>query len=114
VAKKTIILDDLDGTSEAAETILFLYDGEYREIDLSAENIEKLGKALAKYIAASRVVPAKEAQRRITTDAGSGLAYGDYDPAAVRTWARENGIEVPDKGRVPEMVVTRWRQATAG
>ncbi|MGW1813307.1 Lsr2 family DNA-binding protein [Streptomyces sp. NPDC002125] len=35
----------------------------------------------------------------------------DYDPAAVRTWARAHGHTVPDRGQVPRDVVAAWRQA---
>ncbi|MEU3972374.1 Lsr2 family DNA-binding protein [Streptomyces bacillaris] len=34
----------------------------------------------------------------------------DYDPATVRTWARENSIPVPDKGQIPAAVLAAWRE----
>jgi hypothetical protein len=30
----------------------------------------------------------------------------------VREWAKENGIEVKERGRVPKDIVTRYRAAT--
>jgi hypothetical protein len=39
---------------------------------------------------------------------GLGL---DVDPAQVRAWARENGVEVADRGRLPADVVDRYRAA---
>jgi hypothetical protein len=114
VAKKVVTLDDLDDSKEAEETLLYLLDGEYWEIDLAAENAKKFRDAFAKYVKASRSVTAKDAARRITSNGayGTGTSYGAYDPAVVRAWAQENGVEVSDKGRVPEHVVGMWRRAT--
>lgn len=36
----------------------------------------------------------------------------DYDAGTVRAWARERGIECPDRGRVPKDIVAAWREAT--
>jgi Lsr2 len=115
MAKKIVTLDDLDASQEAEETMLYLVDGEYWEIDLSANNAREFREAFARYVKVSRPVPAKEAARRLaagTGTFGTGSSYGDYDPAVVRTWAQRNRVEVSDKGRIPEHVVTMWRRAT--
>lgn len=115
MAKKVVTLDDLDDSQEAEETLLYLVDGEYWEIDLSVDNAREFREAFARYVQASRPISAKEAARRLAADggtSGAGTSYGDYDPAVVRAWAQRNGVEVSDKGRVPEHVVTRWRRAT--
>lgn len=115
MAKKVVTLDDLDDSQEAEETLLYLVDGEYWEIDLSVDNARKFREAFAKYVQASRSVPAKEAARRLAADSGTsgiGTSYGEYDPAVVRAWAQQNGIEISDKGRVPEHIVTMWRRGT--
>jgi hypothetical protein len=114
MAKKVVTLDDLDASQEAEETMLYLMDGEYWEIDLSADNAREFREAFARYVKVSRPVPAKEAARRLAAGAGtSGTAssYGDYDPAVVRAWAQRNRVEISDKGRIPEHVVTMWRRA---
>lgn len=115
MAKKVVTLDDLDDSQEAEETLLYLVDGEYWEIDLSVDNAREFRASFARYVQASRPVSAKEAARRLAADgvtSGVGTSYGDYDPAVVRAWAQRNGIEISDKDRVPEQVVTRWRRAT--
>lgn len=38
----------------------------------------------------------------------------DHDPAEVRAWARGQGIDVTNIGRVPRDVVDAWRAAQAG
>ncbi|WP_187645497.1 histone-like nucleoid-structuring protein Lsr2 [Streptomyces sp. TRM49041] len=38
-------------------------------------------------------------------------AGGAVDTQTVREWARAQGYDVPDRGRVPAEIVTRWREA---
>lgn len=40
--------------------------------------------------------------------------FAGIDPAAVRAWATEQGIDVAAKGRIPVAVVDRYRAAQAG
>jgi hypothetical protein len=99
MAKQTtvIIFDDLDGT-EGASAVSFAYCGTSYEIDLS-EDQAKLGAALAPYILAARKIG------RASTPTGDGTstarASRRRDLAAVRAWARQNSLEVSDRGRVP-------------
>jgi len=112
MAKKVVTLDDLDSKVEAAETITYGIDGQFREIDLSAPNAKKLREALAPFNKVSRLVDPKVGARRYANGGNGqmGLAYGDYDSQAVRTWAQERGIAVNDKGRVPDEVVKQYFQ----
>jgi hypothetical protein len=118
VAKKVVLVDDLDGRSTADETVVYGLDGEFFEIDLSTENARVLREFLSKYVAVSRPVAAKEAVRRAAASGagqsgGGGASSSDFDPATVRAWAQANGVEVSEKGRIPEHVVQKWRQASA-
>lgn len=38
----------------------------------------------------------------------------EVDRAAVRDWARAHGYEVRDRGRVPNAVLTAYRESTSG
>lgn len=113
MAKKVVTLDDLDPKQEAAETITYGIDGQFLEIDLSAPNAKKLRDALAPFNKVARHVDPKVGARRYANGSNGqiGLAYGDYDSQAVRAWAQERGIEVNDKGRVPDEVVKQYFQA---
>jgi hypothetical protein len=61
------------------------------------------------------------AQRRATRGTAAVAAVGavgaaaattpDIDRAAVRTWARSNGFDVGDRGRIPADVVDAYRRA---
>jgi hypothetical protein len=110
VAKKVVTLDDLDPKQEAAETITYGIDGQYREIDLSDTNAKKLRDALAPFNKVARSVDPKVGGRRFANSGNGqmGFAYGDYDSQAVRTWAQEQGLEVNDKGRVPDDIVRQY------
>ncbi|MGW1809239.1 histone-like nucleoid-structuring protein Lsr2 [Streptomyces sp. NPDC002078] len=113
MAKKVVTTDDLDPKQEADETITYGIDGQYREIDLSQGNAKKLRELLAPYNKVARVVDVKIGNRRFANSGNGqmGFAYGDYDSQAVRTWAQEQGLEVNDKGRVPDDIVRQYLAA---
>ncbi len=58
MAKKVevTLIDDVDG-SEAAETVRFVLDGVQYEIDLSAENAERLRRTVYSWVDAGRRRP---------------------------------------------------------
>jgi hypothetical protein len=104
---QTLLIDDLDG-GEAAGTVRFGLDGTDYEIDLSAAHSDELRNTLERYLAHARRVggTAKGAAR----PRRGGAAV---DTAKVREWAKEQGIEIKDRGRVPSSVVEQY-QATVG
>lgn len=87
-----VLVDDIDGT-DAEETVTFALDGREYEIDLNAKNAAKLRDALAPYLGHARRAGGRKRSRA-----------GAPAPADIRTWARENGFEVPDRGRVSSNV----------
>ncbi|MFB7247396.1 hypothetical protein CW362_22030 [Streptomyces populi] len=104
----TRLLDDLDG-SEAFETIVFGLDGKTYEIDLNEENAGKLREALAPYVDKGR----KQSQSRGGKRAGATPVAVDGNTALVRAWAKENGYEVNDRGRVPAEIKEAYAKATS-
>jgi hypothetical protein len=95
----TRLIDDLDG-GKAERTISFSLDGRDFAIDLSKKNITALEKALAPYISAARrgERPARKGRGAKRSTAGrSRPASGQI---GVREWARANGYEVSDRGRI--------------
>jgi hypothetical protein len=103
---QTLFVDDIDG-SEAEGTVRFGLDGADYEIDLSVAHGEELHKALAPYVAHARKVGGARRAAR----AGRRTA-GAIDTHRVREWAREQGIEVKERGRVPANIVEKYRDAT--
>ena len=100
--------DDLDG-SKAERTVTFGYDGATYEIDLSKRNASALEKVLAPYIAAGRKVSVR-ARRNGRAVRGAPSARRS-DITAVRNWARENGYEVSDRGRIPTTIIEAYESA---
>ncbi|GAW48807.1 MULTISPECIES: histone-like nucleoid-structuring protein Lsr2 [unclassified Nocardioides] len=89
-----VLVDDLDG-SEATETVSFGLDGTSYEIDLNDKNAAKLRDALSGYVGHGRKVGAAPRRGRKSAASTSGPSA-----AEIRDWARSNGHDVPDRGRV--------------
>jgi hypothetical protein len=110
VARKvqTLLIGDLDG-SEAEGTVRFGLDGADYEIDLNAEHAQALRDALARYVQAARRAAggARRPVRAGRKAPGSGL-----NTTEVREWAKAQGIEVKDRGRVPAELVVKFKSAT--
>src|SRR3954470_21068115 len=87
-----VLVDDID-QSDAEETVAFGLDGKEYAIDLNTKNARALRDALAPYVAHARSVSGRS--RR-----GSAKTAGGAAPAEIRAWARDNGFDVPDRGRV--------------
>jgi hypothetical protein len=108
-------VDDLDG-SDAAGTVSFGLDGRAYEIDLSDDNAARLRDSLASFIAAARKSGSAAAGDRRTQKmaASSGPRPQPLDreqTAAIRAWARQNGHQVSDRGRITKTVMEAFQAA---
>jgi hypothetical protein len=102
--------DDLDG-SPAVETIRFGYAGRDYEIDLNEEHAAALDEALATYIEhARRVERAVERPRRGRKTEDEHRRRPE-ELRAIRQWAREQGLQVSDRGRISADVVEKYEAA---
>ncbi|MFJ1704605.1 Lsr2 family protein [Kitasatospora sp. NPDC088346] len=110
---QVILEDDLDGGS-ADETVTFALDGVAYEIDLKSDNAEKLRSLLAPYVEKGRKQSGRlSAPRRSTGRASGRASTGQPDTAKIRNWAKENGYQVNDRGRVPSNVREDYEKAHA-
>jgi predicted AAA+ superfamily ATPase len=107
VAQKvqTLFVDDIDG-SDAEGTVRFGLDGTGYEIDLHAKNAQALRDALARYTRAARRISSstRRQPRSRRTASANGL-----NTTEVREWAKAQGIEVKDRGRVPAALVVKFK-----
>ena len=96
-----ILVDDLDG-SDAAETVSFGLDGVDYEIDLNESHASELREALALYVGHGRRTGGRRRRGQAASGTGPSTKPATDGPSAaeVRSWARENGWEVPERGRV--------------
>jgi Lsr2 len=111
VAQKiqTLFIEDLDG-STAEGTVRFGLDGTEYEIDLNEKHAQELRDALARYVSAAR--RASDGARRPARPGRQAPATG-LNTTEVREWAKAQGIEVKDRGRVPAELVIRFKAANA-
>ena len=112
MAKKVTVtlVDDFDGEGAADETVEFSIDGVSYEIDLSSKNAAKLRNELKQWVDAGRRVGG----RRRGRSAGSGRGRASIDreqSAAIREWARSNGHEVSDRGRISAAIQKAFDEA---
>lgn len=118
MAQKTTVqlVDDIDG-SEAEETVSFGLDGTSYEIDLSGEHAAGLRDALAPYVGAARKAGSASKGRRGGARRGSdGSAGGSptihrQRTIQIRQWARDQGIQINERGRIPSRVVQAYEAA---
>ena len=104
---QTLFIDDLDG-SDAEGTVRFGLDGTEYEIDLNAQHAQDLRDALSRYVSAAR--RAGGSTRRPTRIGRKASADG-LNTTEVREWAKAQGIEVKDRGRVPADLVAKFKAA---
>ena len=117
MAQKVLVqlIDDLDGTpAEDGQTVTFGLDGVTYEIDLKPKNADKLRSTLADFVAAARKTGGR-AKR--STAAVPGVrrpapdARSKEQTKAIREWARTNGHELADRGRIPASIIEAFEQA---
>ena len=106
--ERTYLVDDLDGSEEGVETVQFALDGQNLEIDLSPENAARLRERLERFIEAGHQI--KQSKRVVRKQVVSG-AVSKEQVQAIRHWARENGYEVSERGRIPANVRAAFESA---
>jgi hypothetical protein len=115
MAQRVIVhmVDDLDDTiieNGDGQIVRFGLDGTAYEIDLTDEHADELREALARYVEAARKT-GSERPTRARSSGRSRSSKSDVSPVAVREWAKANGIEVSNRGRIPQSVVEQFRAA---
>jgi Lsr2 len=101
-----VLEDDLDGGS-ADETITFGLDGTTYEIDLTKKNAVKLRDALAPWVGAARRISGGRASAR----RGRGRPARASQAGDIRSWARESGYQVSERGRISAEIQAAYAAA---
>lgn len=104
---QVILEDDIDG-GDASETVTFGLDGVTYEIDLNDRNAAALRDAVAPYVGAGRRVSGR---RSTGSGSGSGSRTSSSELAKIREWARANGHDVSDRGRISQKVRDAYAKA---
>src|SRR5262249_20857144 len=106
------LVDDLDGGT-AEDTVEFGIDGVSYEIDLSAGNAAKLRDSLSDYVSHARKAGGRRNKAATTArraSAGGRASVDREQNAAIREWARKNGFNVSDRGRIPAEVLDAYHK----
>jgi hypothetical protein len=113
MAKTTIVQvsDDLDGSANASE-VRFAFEGTEYAIDLSSKNRKNLEKVLRPYMQAGTKVSGR-APRTRGNARSKRSGPSSVDLAGIRAWAKQNGHEVSDRGRLPKAVLDAYTAATS-
>lgn len=118
MASMTILVDDIDHSTDDVETIEFGIDGSSYSIDLGPENAEALRAALAVYIEHGQRVSGPPRATRKSKPAvaapptSAPAATPKNELATIREWARSNGYGISDRGRISQQI--RDAYAAAG
>lgn len=108
--KEIRLVDDLDGKS-ADETVEFSLDGKSYEIDLSSDNAGRLRDAFAEFVASARKVAGGRGRRTSTAAPAARRPVIDREQnQAIREWARNHGMKVSDRGRIPSEVLEAYHR----
>jgi hypothetical protein len=114
MAQQTTVrfIDDIDG-SDAVGTVTFSLDNRAYEIDLSDENTDKLHEALAPFIEHGRKVGGRSGGRGRTRGQApmteTSVRSSREETHAIREWARQNGHQVSDRGRISKSVMEAYK-----
>ncbi|MGW1530445.1 histone-like nucleoid-structuring protein Lsr2 [Streptomyces sp. NPDC002159] len=105
---QVLLVDDLDG-GEADETVTFALDGKTYEIDLTSSNADKLRGLLDPYVKGGRRTGGRASGGR--GKARAAASGGSQDTAQIRAWAKEHGLEVNERGRIPANIREAYEKA---
>jgi hypothetical protein len=121
MAQKTVVtlVDDLTGeVAENISTVEFALDGSAYELDLTDENSAKLHDTLTQYVNAARRVGGRRRSSartgRASKRTGRAPGYTRETLKSIREWAKKQGYNVSDRGRLPAEVLQAWENAQAG
>jgi Lsr2 len=117
MARKTVVelIDDISG-KPAQETVTFALDGMVYEIDLSAENADRLRSGLAPFLDKARKAGTPHGQRaavRTGAVTTGRTARSREESADIRAWAKQHGIVVNERGRIPAKVIEAYKSGDA-
>jgi nucleoid-associated protein Lsr2 len=106
------LVDDLDGTpSEDISTISFALDGASYQIDLTDDNAERLRDTLADYVNAARRTGGRIKRSAAAATPSPRTAANREQTKTIREWARNNGFDLAERGRIPANVLQAFDDA---
>jgi hypothetical protein len=110
------LVDDLDGTaSDDISTVSFGLDGVSYEIDLNEDNASSLRDSLADFVASARRTGGRVKRGTPATAARpAGSGRSKEQTQAIREWAKKNGHNVSERGRISTTIIEAFEAAHSG
>jgi hypothetical protein len=109
MAQKTVVtvVCDLphDGEIEGSETVSFAFDGAAYEIDVCSAHAKELHDTFAAFAEHSRRVSSGGRRRKVRTGPGRERS------SEIRSWARQHGHKVSERGRIPASIISEYEAA---
>lgn len=102
-----VLVDDLDG-APADETVTFALDGVSYKIDLASANADRLWNDLEEWLQGARRVSGSRKRGNRTATKQSTVGASN---STIREWARANGHEVSERGRIKADIVDAFNAA---
>lgn len=109
-----VYTDDVSGESleqDAVTTVDFALEGTSYEIDLSEANAAALRDDLATWIAHARKVTGARRGARTPAPRAARAGADREQNQAVREWARAQGHEVSERGRISATIMDAYQAA---
>jgi hypothetical protein len=106
---KVVVVCDLHRTeTPATGSVEIAIDGERRTLDLCAEHLAEVRKAMRPWLrqgtpGAATTRPAA-ARGKAATSGAKKRPFRNPDAPEVRAWALANGFDIPARGRIPSAV----------
>lgn len=108
---QVLLTCDLDeGDVPAVGTVSFGFEGGTYEFELCRDHLDEFNRTFNRYVAAAR--PAGARRRRGGASSRQARRVHSEQLQAMRVWARENGWEISDRGRIPAEVRDAYEKAT--
>ncbi len=128
MARKEIIVDDIDGTElqeGQGETIVFSVSGIYYQLDLGQKSLDKFHKALQPFVDKAETLKPERSplagprravdqalklhKAKLKAEKNGGMSKEQRD--AIRDWANNNGYTVGDRGRIKGEIIEAFEAA---
>jgi hypothetical protein len=106
----TLLCDLDDGNVEADETLQFGLGGASYEVDVCGKHAQQVRDGLQPFVVHGRKTSSASSGSSSRRRSGRA-ATGRDQTAGVRAWAKDKGIHVNDRGRIPASVVKEYEAA---
>jgi len=116
MAQRTIVtltcdLSHSEAETPAVETVSFAFDGTTYEVDVCGDHAKDIRETFGDYADRARKAAPSVIGRKSRSNGSNRL--GGARPSQIRDWAKDNGISVSERGRIPANVMEQYEAATA-